>query len=111
MKPRPRPAKVGTGFAPGRGPTNWQRRFDDPIPLGDGRELATLREAADHIMRLPKSARDSEPWQLAGRILIAAAEGRDFPMHARIAVAKALALPEPPTGPRRRKAKKYRIVR
>lgn len=90
---------------------NWDRRFDDPIPVGDGRELVTLRQAADHIMRLPKKAQASEPWQLAGRILIAAAEGRDFVMHARIAVAKAIALPAPPAEPRRRVAKKYRLVR
>lgn len=80
---------------------NWGRRFDDPIPLADGRELATLRQAADHIMRLPKKTRDSEPWQLAVRILIAAAEGRDFVMHARIAVAKAVRGKEPPDRPRR----------
>lgn len=91
--------------------TNWELRFDDPVPIGDGRELATLRQAADHILRLPKNAQASEPWQLAGRILLAAAEGRDFVMHARIAVAKAIALPAPPAEPRRGKAKKYRIVR
>jgi hypothetical protein len=33
----------------------WQRKFDDPIPLPDGRELVTLRDAATHITALPKT--------------------------------------------------------
>jgi hypothetical protein len=33
----------------------WARPFDDPILLADGRELVTLRDAADYIMKLPKS--------------------------------------------------------
>jgi hypothetical protein len=41
----------------------------------------------------------------------AAAEGRDFVMHARIAVAKAMQHDEPPRPPRRRSAKKYRVIR
>jgi hypothetical protein len=32
----------------------WSRRFDDPIPLPDGRELVTLRDAAEYITGLPK---------------------------------------------------------
>jgi hypothetical protein len=27
----------------------WQRKFEDSIPLPDGRELVTLRDAATHI--------------------------------------------------------------
>jgi hypothetical protein len=33
----------------------WKRAFDDPIPLPNGRQLITLRDAADYIMKLPKA--------------------------------------------------------
>ena len=33
----------------------WSREFDEPIALPDGRELVTLREAADYIMGLPRA--------------------------------------------------------
>jgi hypothetical protein len=36
----------------------WQRKFEDPIPLPDGRKLVTLRDAADYIMKLPKMESD-----------------------------------------------------
>ena len=32
----------------------WQRKFEEPIPLPDGRELVTLRDAATYITALPK---------------------------------------------------------
>ena len=67
----------------------WARPFDDPILL-DGRELLTLRDAADFIMKLPKAEQDLEEWQTATGCLIGAAEGRDFLMHARIGVLRAL---------------------
>jgi hypothetical protein len=53
------------------------------------RELVTLRDAADHIMKLPKAEQQLEEWQTAA-CLIGAAEGRDFLMHARIGVMRAL---------------------
>jgi hypothetical protein len=90
----------------------WSREFDDPIPLKDGRQLATLEEAARHIQRLPKTEHDLDHWQLAGTVLIAAAEGRDFLMHARIAMLRALNHGKPAPAPERKKlVKKYRIVR
>jgi hypothetical protein len=33
----------------------WSRSFDDPIPLPGGRQLVTLKEAADYVMALPKA--------------------------------------------------------
>jgi hypothetical protein len=36
----------------------WQREFEDPIPLPDGRKLLTLKDAADYIMKLPKKESD-----------------------------------------------------
>ena len=33
----------------------WSREFDEPIALPDGRELVTLRDAAEYIMDLPRA--------------------------------------------------------
>jgi hypothetical protein len=68
----------------------WSCRFEDSILLPDGRQLVTLMEAADYIMKLPKAEQKHEKWQTAIHCLLGAAEGRDFIMHARIAVMQAL---------------------
>jgi hypothetical protein len=39
---------------------SWSRRFDDLIPLPRGRQLVTLKDAADYIMKLSK-AEQSKP--------------------------------------------------
>jgi hypothetical protein len=61
----------------------WKRPFDEPIPLPRGRQLVTLKDAADYIMKLPRVEQNLKEWQTAVRCLIGAAEGRDFMMHAR----------------------------
>jgi hypothetical protein len=66
------------------GEVDWSRPFEDPISLPNGRQLVTLKDAADYIMELPKAEQDLEEWQTAIGCLIGAAEGRDFMMHARI---------------------------
>jgi hypothetical protein len=68
----------------------WPRPFDDPVLLSGGRELVTLRDAADDIMKLPKAEQTLEEWPAAIGCLIGAAEGRDFMMQARIGVLRAL---------------------
>jgi len=68
----------------------WQRTFDEPIPLPGGGALVSLRDAGEFIQALPPRQQKAAPWQTATRILIATAEGRDFVMHARIAVVRAL---------------------
>jgi hypothetical protein len=73
-----------------RAPKGWNRRFDEPIPLPRGRQLVTLKDAADYIMKLPKAEQQLAEWQTAGRILIGVAEGRDLMMHAHIGVLQAL---------------------
>jgi hypothetical protein len=73
-----------------KAPKGWKRSFDDPITLPNGRELRTLRDAADYIMKLPRAEQKRAEWQTAGRILIGAAEGRDFLMHVHIAIMQAL---------------------
>jgi hypothetical protein len=71
-------------------PTGWKRPFDEPIPLPDGRRLVTLKDAGDYITTLSKAEQQLGEWQTAIACLIGAAEGRDFLMHARIGVMRAL---------------------
>ena len=73
-----------------RAERGWSRRFDDPVVLADGRQLVTLKDAAEYIMKLPKAEQNHEAWQTAIHCLIGAAEGRDFLMHARIGMLRAL---------------------
>jgi hypothetical protein len=40
----------------------WGRPFDDPIKV-DGRKLVTLRDAGEHIARLPKKEHPAPEWQ------------------------------------------------
>jgi hypothetical protein len=91
----------------------WHQRFDDPIALSNGRELATLEDAARFVQKLPKTEQQRPHWQLTVETLINAAEGRNFIMHARIAVLRALHhdKPAPDTPPRRKAVKKYRIAK
>jgi hypothetical protein len=37
---------------------DWSRVFDDPIPLPHGRQVVALKDAANHIQKLPKAAQD-----------------------------------------------------
>jgi hypothetical protein len=67
----------------------WQRKFEDPIPLPDGRKLVTLRDAADYITSLPKKESDLPEWQTAIEVLMLVARNGPTTM-ARIGVMKAL---------------------
>jgi hypothetical protein len=68
----------------------WQRAFDDPIPLPRGRQLVTLRDAAEYITKLSKEEHDAEPWQSAMEALLLVAELGGPTMFARIGVMRAL---------------------
>jgi hypothetical protein len=69
----------------------WSTPFDEPIALGGGRRLTTLQQAADYIMKLPKSEQGEARWQIAVENLIRAAEtGGGWLMFARIAMMRAL---------------------
>lgn len=91
----------------------WRRPFDDAVPLPGGGSLVTLEDAAQHIQRLPKAEAQRAHWQLAVETLINCAEGRDFLMHARIAVLRSLNHDRPPPEPakRRKPARRYTILR
>ena len=67
----------------------WQRKFEDPIPLPDGRRLVTLRDAADYITSLPKKESDLPEWQAAIEVPLLVSRGGPT-MMARIGVMKAL---------------------
>jgi hypothetical protein len=85
----------------------WFTPFEDPIPLQSGRKLVTLKSAADYITKLPKAEQNRPEWQMAIHCLIGAAEGRDFLMHARIGMLRALnaGKPNPDVTPPGKKAK------
>ena len=68
---------------------DWQREFEDPIPLPGGRKLITLRDAADYITSLPKNESDLPEWQAAIEVLMLVARSGPT-MMARIGVMKAL---------------------
>ena len=69
---------------------NWSRPLEDPITLPDGSKLVTLLDAGNYITSLSKAEQQTDEWQTAIGCLIGAAEGRDFLMHARIGVLRAL---------------------
>jgi hypothetical protein len=44
---------------------SWDQRVFEPIMLPGGRKLATLRDAALCITKLPKAEHDANEWQTA----------------------------------------------
>jgi hypothetical protein len=68
----------------------WSTPFEDPIILPDGRQLLTLKDAADFIMKLPKAEYTAPEWQAAMEALILVAETSGPTMLARIGVMRAL---------------------
>lgn len=90
---------------------DWSRRFVPAIPLPDGLELVTLRDAGTYITKLPESEQDKEHWRTAIKLLILIGDHGGDPMMARIAMMQALHYGQPaPIAPRKR-AKSYRIIR
>jgi hypothetical protein len=64
----------------------WSTPFEDPIILPNGRQLLTLKDAADFIMKLPKAEYTAPEWQAAMEALILVAETSGPTMLARIGV-------------------------
>lgn len=89
----------------------WQRAFDDPIPLPGGGALITLHDAATYITKLPKREDDAPEWQAAIEALMLVVDPGGSTIFARIAVVRALRHRKPIEGPRKKRAKTYRIVR
>jgi hypothetical protein len=91
----------------------WDQAFSEPIILPGGRKLATLRDAAQYVTRLPKAEHDAPEWQAAMEALLLVAEHDGPTMFARIAMMRALLglNPKAAPAPRPKRAKAYRIVR
>jgi hypothetical protein len=68
----------------------WQRKFEDPISLPDGRALVTLHDAATYITGLPKKEAALPEWQAAIEALMLVVERDGPPMFARTGVMRAL---------------------
>jgi hypothetical protein len=69
----------------------WSTPFDEPIGLRGGRQLRTLQDAADYIMKLAEPEQQEPRWQTAIEMLINAAEtGGGWLLFARIGMLRAL---------------------
>jgi hypothetical protein len=69
---------------------SWSLPFSEPIVLPDGSELATLRDAYDHLNKFPKSDQGAEEWKAAAHCLIEAAEHGGAVAFARIGMLRAM---------------------
>ena len=67
----------------------WKRAFDEPIPLPDGRELVTLKDAGTYITKLPKAEQEAPEWLAAAQALLLVAERGGPTMLARIGMMRA----------------------
>jgi hypothetical protein len=92
---------------------SWSRAFDDPIELPGGRALRTLRDAGEYVTAPSKAEQAKPHWQTAARELVIAAERGGIVMLAEIAMRQALAHGrlKPAPVPRKKPAKKYRLIR
>jgi hypothetical protein len=68
----------------------WSRHFDKPIQPLKGNAIATLKDAAAYILKLPKSEQQSPEWQAAAEAVMMAAEDRGPLMHAHVGMMLAL---------------------
>jgi hypothetical protein len=91
---------------------SWEQTFADPIELPDGRTLRSLRDAGNFIASLPKSVQDRPEWQTATEALLLVVECDGDPMLAHIGIMQALRATKPtePPAPRRKAAKRYRVL-
>lgn len=68
----------------------WDRRFEDPVELPNGKIALTLKDAGDFIMKLPADQHKHTKWQTAMRVLMEATEDRGPLMHARVGMQQAI---------------------
>ena len=69
---------------------DWSRAFDEPISAPRGRQLVTLKDAANYIQKLPKAEQLLEEWQSAVEALLLVVELNGPTMMARIGILRAL---------------------
>ena len=53
---------------------SWDQQFFDPIILPGRKQLVTLRDAANYIVKLPKAEQQATPWQTAAEVLMLVGE-------------------------------------
>ena len=70
----------------GKNTVDWNRPFDDPIPLPRGRQLVTLKDAGTYITKFPKAEQKLEEWQTAMQALLLVVEQNGPTMFARIGI-------------------------
>jgi hypothetical protein len=76
---------------PKRADRGWQRRFDEPIELPDGRKLRTLADAIAWMAKeIPKSEHTMKKVQAAAHCVTDAAENGGPMMFARIGMMQAI---------------------
>jgi hypothetical protein len=68
----------------------WSREFDEPIPLTRGRQIVTLKDAANYIQKLPMGEQLLDEWQAAVEALLLVVELNGPTMMARIGILRAL---------------------
>jgi hypothetical protein len=88
----------------------WSRSFDDPIPLPNGGELRSLRDAGNYIAKLPKREHDAPAWRAAIQALMLVVERDGNTMLPRIGIMRALYPGGTAPTPREKRSKKYRVV-
>jgi hypothetical protein len=76
--------------------SGWSRKFEEPIPLANRRQLVTLEDAGIFITTLPKSEHMAAEWQAAMRALILVATHGGPTMLARTGIMRALNRHVPP---------------
>jgi len=69
---------------------DWSRAFDEPISVPRGRQLVTLKDAANYIQKLPKAEQLLEEWQSAVEALLLVVELNGPTMMARIGILRPL---------------------
>jgi hypothetical protein len=69
---------------------DWSRHFDEPIPLPNGRELVTLKDAGSYITKLSKAEHEAPEWQAAMEALLLVTERNGPTMLARIGIMRVL---------------------
>jgi hypothetical protein len=65
--------------------SGWSTPFEDPIS-----DISTLRDAANHIQKLPKADQELQHWQAAALAPMMAAEGKGPLLHARVGMLRAM---------------------
>jgi hypothetical protein len=85
----------------------WQRAFENPITLPNGKKLTTF--AATYITKLPKREHDAPEWQAATEALLLVVDLNGPVMFARLGIMRALndGKPKPKPTPRRKRARAF----